>query len=189
MFGLDLRDEGFAGDLVDEVGMPIGNLTSQMIANLYLNELDQFAKHELRIRHYVRYMDDVLILHHDKSALWETKAAVEDFLDTRLQLKLNKKTCIRTHTQGVDWVGCRVWPTHIKLRKSTAQRMKKRLKFLQELYAAGEIGFNEVNASVQGYMGLLKHCDSYNLRKSIFESLVFARSANDEPKFEEYKVG
>jgi hypothetical protein len=174
-FGLALGDQGFTGERVDGVGMPIGNLTSQMFANLYLNELDQFVKQELRVRHYMRYMDDALVLHWEKPYLWWVKQEIQRFLDEHLHLVLNSKTTIRTVDQGIEWVGYRVWSTHRKLRKSTAKKMKRRLKYLQRAYARGEVGFDEVNASVQSYLGLLKHCNSYNLRRKLFETLVFIR--------------
>jgi retron-type reverse transcriptase len=176
-FGLLLDDYDFHGDRIGEVGMPIGNLTSQMFANLYLHELDQFVKHTLRVHHYLRYMDDTAILHWDKSYLWQVKQEIEAFLSQRLHLALNNKTAIRTIDQGIEWVGYRVWPTHRKLRKSTAKKMKSRLKYLQQLYAMGEIGFHEVNASVQSYLGLLKHCNSYKLRQKLFEALAFVRES------------
>jgi RNA-directed DNA polymerase len=174
-FGLPLDVDGFEGEMIDGVGMPIGNLTSQMIANLYLNELDQYMKHTLHVKYYMRYMDDVLILHHDKKYLWHIKNLMEEFLDYKLKMKLNNKTCVRTHSQGVEWVGYRVWPTHIKVRKSTARRMKARLKYLQGLYAIGEASWDEVSASVQSYLGILKHCNSYNLREKLFGELVWTR--------------
>ena len=174
-FGVSLDSKNFDAERVAGLGMPIGNLTSQMFANLYLNELDQFVKHDLGVKYYLRYMDDSLILHQDKKYLWSIKQEIEEFLDEYLRLNLNNKTTIRTDDQGIDWVGYRVWPTHIKLRKSTAQKMKKRLKYLQQLYSLGEISTEGVNASIQSYFGLLKHCNSYNLRKRLTETLVFVR--------------
>ena len=176
-FGLSLDDNGFEGALIENVGMPIGNLSSQMIANLYLNELDQYIKHHHRVRHYMRYMDDALILHHDKKYLWHLKNDLEEFVNLRLRLKLNDKTDVGYYYQGIDWVGYRVWPTHIKLRKSTAKRMRRRLKYLQKMYQAGEATLEEVNATVQSYLGLLMHCDSYNLRQKLFDELVFIQNS------------
>ena len=174
-FGLPFDATDFSGNLVGGTGMPIGNLTSQMVANLYMNELDQYVKHDLREKYYMRYNDDFLVLHHDKDHLWYAKERIEDFLYDNLRLRLNNKTCIRTHTQGTDWVGYRVWPTHIKLRKSTAKQMKRWLWHLQDIYAVDEIPIDRVNATVQSYMGMLKHCDSYNLREKLFGELVFSR--------------
>lgn len=174
-FGLALGDHGFSGERIAGVGMPIGNLTSQMFANLYLNELDQFVKHDLHVRYYMRYMDDALVLHWEKPYLWWVKQEVQRFLDERLHLALNSKTTIRAVGQGIEWVGYRVWSTHRKLRKSTAEKMKRRLKCLQRAYARGEVGFDEVNASVQSYLGMLKHCNSYNLRRKLVETSAFIR--------------
>lgn len=174
-FGLSLGDNGFTGERIAGVGMPIGNLTSQMFANLYLNELDQFVKHKLHVRHYMRYMDDALVLHKEKPYLWRVKQEIQQFLEERLRLVLNGKTTVRTIDQGIEWVGYRVWSTHRKLRKSTAKKMKRRLKCLQRAYARGEVSFDEVNASLQSYLGLLKHCNSYNLRRKIINDLSFCR--------------
>ena len=102
---------------------------------------------------------------------------MEDFLDSKLRMRLNNKTCVRTQGQGIDWVGYRVWSTHVKLRKSTAQRMKARLKYLQGLYSIGEASLDEVNASVQSYLGMLKHCNSYNLREKLVSDLVWIRDS------------
>lgn len=174
-FGLNLDDTDFSQGLIPGVGMPIGNLSSQMFANLYLNELDQYIKHELKVKYYMRYMDDSLMLHWDKKVLWEIKNCAESFLEDRLKLRLNEKTCIRAASQGIDWVGFRVWPTHIRLRKSSAKRMKRRLKHLQQLYGAGEIDLDPINASIQSYLGILGHCNSYNLRNKVFSDLVFTK--------------
>lgn len=111
-----------------DVGMPIGNLLSQMFANLYLDQLDQFCKRVLRIKFYVRYMDDVIILCNSKAQLHEWKVKINNFLNTELELNLNEKTCIRPIGQGIEFVGYRIWPYKTCLRKSTTLRMKRSLK-------------------------------------------------------------
>ncbi|EMT38022.1 Retron-type reverse transcriptase [Thermoanaerobacter thermohydrosulfuricus WC1] len=178
-FGLPLNmdpDKCTIEDRLAEVGMPIGNLTSQMFANLYLNELDQYVKHELKLHYYIRYMDDIIILHYDKKYLHAVKDDIEQFLNDNLKLQLNKKTAVRPISCGIEFVGFRIWPTHRKLKKKTALKMKHRLKYLQKAYKRGEIGFQEVNSSVQSYFGMLKHCNSYNLRRKLFNILIFSRS-------------
>lgn len=174
-FGLDLIDHEFAGERLAGVGMPIGNLTSQMFANIYLNELDQYAKHKLRLKHYVRYMDDIIVLHHDKRFLWDMKVAIERFLNEHLKLSLNNKTAVRTSAQGVDFCGYRIWPTHIKIRKKTVLKMRRRLKYLQKQYKYGQIDFAAFNASLQSYLGIMKHCNSYSLRTKLLKSMKLAR--------------
>lgn len=155
-------------DWVSEKGMPVGNLSSQMFANLYLNELDQYCKRTLGIHFYVRYMDDVIILHQDKDQLHEWKRIIDTFLKEKLQLDLNEKTCIRPITLGVEFCGYKIWNTHIKLRKSTALKMKRNLKKLQKEYAAGEVTVEEAKQTISSYLGILKHCDSYSLKRTIF---------------------
>ena len=93
-----------------EVGMPIGNLTSQLLANVCLNELDQYVKHELRARYYVRYMDDMVLLHQDAKVLNEWRVLIEDYLNNVLHLELNSKTAIGLVCRGVTFVGCRIYP-------------------------------------------------------------------------------
>ena len=101
--GADIGDVAF-DRMLDDVGLPIGNLTSQMFANLYLNELDQFCKHKLRLHFYIRYMDDIIILHDDKKYLEKVKQDIAVFLGKKLNLQLNNKTCIRPTRMGIEFV-------------------------------------------------------------------------------------
>lgn len=156
-------------------GIPIGNLTSQLFANIYLNELDQYIKRELKIKRYVRYMDDMTILGSDKKELSRILEEVTTFLDENLRLDLNSKTAIRPVSLGVDFCGYKIWNTHIKLRKSTSLKMKRRLKKVQSEYADGKINFEKANATVCSYFGVLKHCDSYNLKSKIFKDFILKR--------------
>lgn len=174
-FGIPLGDHQFDADRIGGVGMPIGNLTSQMFANLYLNELDQYAKQTLHVKHYLRYMDDVVVLHQDKKYLWALKDQINDFVVDRLHLQLNNKTMVRKASQGIEFVGFRVWPTHKKLRKKSALKMKRRLGYLQRAYARGDVELQEVNNSLQSYLGIMMHCDSHNLKTKLMQSLTFFR--------------
>lgn len=135
--GADVGDVAF-DKMLDDVGLPIGNLTSQMFANLYLNELDQYCKHKLKIHFYIRYMDDIIILHHDKKYLEEVKRKIVAFIGERLNLQLNNKTCIRPASMGIEFVGFRVWSTHRKLRKKTAKKLKRRLQYMFHAYTVGD---------------------------------------------------
>lgn len=160
-----------------EKGMPIGNLTSQMFANVYMNELDQYIKRELGARHYIRYMDDMIVLSDSKDELHGYQRLIAGYLRDNLQLDLNNKTCIRPTTLGIDFLGYKVWSTHIKLRKSTSLRVKRHLKRLSEQYAAGTKNLDEIKEVVSSYHGMLKHCNSYNLRCKISDSFVLKRSS------------
>lgn len=171
-FGLPLgADVGNVAydELLGEVGLPIGNLTSQMFANLYLNELDQHCKHHLHLVYYIRYMDDIIILHHDKKYLEKIKQDIAKFLADNLHLQLNNKTCIRPTSMGIEFVGFRVWSTHIKLRKKTAEKMKKRLKYMFAAYRTGEVDRETLDRSIASYRGILQHFNSYGLRQSLNE--------------------
>lgn len=169
--GADIGDVAF-DEMLGDVGLPIGNLTSQMFANLYLNELDQFCKHKLRLHYYIRYMDDIIILHHDKKYLEEVKQSIAAFLDEKLNLQLNNKTCIRPASMGIEFVGFQVWSTHRKLRKKTAKKLKKRLQYMFHAYTIGEIDKETLDRSVASYRGILQHFNSYGLRKSLNEMYV-----------------
>ena len=157
------------GNMPDGVGIPVGNLTSQLFANIYLDALDQFIKHELGVEAYIRYMDDIIILHPDKKYLEKIKNKIADFLGNKLHLQLNKKTCIRPTSMGIEFVGFRIWSTHVKLRKKTAKKLKRRLKYMFAAYHAGEIDKDTLDRSVASYRGILQHFNSYGMRQSLNE--------------------
>ena len=161
-------------------GMPIGNLSSQMFANIYMNEVDQYIKRELKVHYYIRYMDDMIILSNRKTELHELKEKVECFLNERLKLDLNHKTCIRPVMLGIDFVGYKVWNTHIKLRKSSMKRMKRRLNHMKRQYEQGQVELAKVSETVASYKGMMQHCNSYNLRKKFFENYVLQRNSKED---------
>ena len=151
-------------------GIPIGNPSSQLFANVYLDQLDHFVKEILQEKYYVRYMDDFVILSAKKQHLWRIKGEIERFLEEKLDLQLNHKTGIWPVSQGIDFLGYRIWSTHRKLRKSSVKRMKRRFKVFRKKLVAGRISEEKVNASIQSWLGHASHCDSYNLRKKLFKS-------------------
>lgn len=179
-FGLRLDDDiaqSAEEERLMECGMPIGNLTSQMFANLYLNELDQFVKHELREHCYERYMDDSLILSDSKEKLWNDLERITEFLEKELKLKLNDKTSIRPIRCGIEFVGFRIWATHRKLRKSSAKKLKRGLKWIKTQYAEGKVTFQEVKPNIMSYLGVLQHFNSYNLTQSVLQDFVLQRAS------------
>lgn len=158
-------------------GLPIGNLTSQLWANVYLHELDLFAKHELRARHYLRYMDDFCILHPDKAVLNRMLAKTSDFLEAELCLDLNQKTQIfPIGPRAVDFLGYRIWPTHRKLRKRSIVRVRRRMKKLKQLYASGLVDLSKVKRHISSWLGHAQHADSYRTRRGILGAAVFKRT-------------
>lgn len=148
-------------------GIPIGNLTSQLFANMYLNELDRFVKHVLGEKHYIRYMDDFTVIHHDKQHLHNVRRVIEDWLWRTLVLKTNNKTQVfpvHTHKgRSLDFLGYRIYPTHRLLRKCSANRMKHKMKRLRKEYAAGRIELRDITPVIASFAGHAKHADSHRL--------------------------
>lgn len=156
--------------------LPIGNLISQWGANLYLTEMDLFVKHELKARHYIRYMDDFIILHQDKRQLLLWQHEIVTFLHDRLVLMLNNKTSIFPASQGIDFLGYRTWTHKRLLRKSSAKRMVRRLKALQYLFARRKVDLHRVNNSVRSWVAHCSYCDSWRVRRRILGAVFFTHS-------------
>lgn len=159
------------GERLYDVGMPIGNLLSQMFANLYLNELDQFCKRVLGIKFYVRYMDDIIVLHNSKKQLHTWRWQIGEFLERELELSLNQKTCIRPINQGIEFVGYRLWFNRVVLRKSTTLGIKRSLKEVRRKYKDYEISLDEATQTFNSYVGMLKHTDSEELLASLYTDM------------------
>ena len=159
-----------------EKGIPIGNLTSQLFANIYLHEMDKFVKHELRARFFVRYMDDAVIIHANKAWLREAKLRLGEFLAERLALTLNTKTNIFPMAQGVNFLGYRIWATHRLLRKSSVKRMRRKLRHFEQGYTDGSVDLDHITASIMSWLGHTSHADCYNLRKRLFQDFKLRRS-------------
>lgn len=109
-------------------GLPIGNLTSQFFANVYLNELDQFVKRTLKCQHYFRYMDDMLLIHPSKEQLLKWRTEIKNFLETNLNLRLHpKKQVLQTTDQGINFCGYIIKPNYMLIRKRTVRKLKNNL--------------------------------------------------------------
>ncbi|MDR0936157.1 MAG: hypothetical protein LBM98_05680, partial [Oscillospiraceae bacterium] len=104
----------------------------------------------------------------DKTTLHEYKAEIERFLAERLKLSLNDKTAIRPVSDGVAFCGYRIWGSHVKLRKTTAKYLKRRLRKLMSDYAVGKVDYEDAQRVIASYKGILQHCDSYALRTAIY---------------------
>jgi retron-type reverse transcriptase len=159
----------------DGKGIPIGALTSQLGANIVLTPFDHWMKEDNHAEFYARYMDDFIILHNDKKYLWELLCKIENYLHDNLKLTLNPKTGIFPGKNGIDFCGYRVWPTHIKPRKSTLKRAKKRLQKMTFMYKTNPKIFEHAKASIMSFMGYIRHCDGWRSTKSLLESIVFKR--------------
>jgi retron-type reverse transcriptase len=159
-------------EMLFDKGMPIGNLTSQMFANIYMNELDQYLKHELHLKYVIRYADDCIILHDSKEELQQILKKIEIFLLEKLRLNLNSKTAIRPTTCNVDFVGYVINKDEIRLRSATVKRMRSRIKYIVKAYERGEMTLKEVNATMQSYFGLMKYCTNEGLKENIINGFV-----------------
>lgn len=149
-------------------GIPIGNLTSQFFANVYLNELDQFIKHHLRIKYYIRYTDDFVIIHQDKYYLLNIKEKISDFLKTKLKLTLHPhKVHIRKYAQGIDYLGYVTLPKAQVLRTKMKHRIFKKLKLRIRQFKKSEISEESLIQSFNSYLGVLSHANTYELEQEL----------------------
>lgn len=148
-----------------EKGLPLGNVTSQIFANIYLNELDQFVKHNLREKFYIRYCDDFIILGTDEKCLQNLILKVDNFLKSKLKLNLHpRKIIIRTHRQGIDFLGYVALLHHRVLRTKTKKRALKKISQKYSNFQNCIISENSFNQSLQSYSGILKHCEGHKIR-------------------------
>jgi retron-type reverse transcriptase len=152
-------------------GIPIGNLTSQIFANLYLDTLDQYVKRELKVKHYVRYMDDIVLLHNDRRQLQRWRSSIEQFASEKLRLTFHPhKVALAKVSGGVSFVGYRIFPSEIRLRSKSLRRFRKGLK--------EKISLSQKVRRLLSYEGHLIHTDNHQslmpgLRQTAFSKEVF----------------
>ena len=150
-------------------GVPIGNLTSQYFANLYLGELDHFVKERLRLPAYLRYMDDFAVFADSKPELHRGLAAVREFLHATLRLELREeRTLLAPVTQGVPFLGFRVFPGVVRLDGRKLARMRRKVRQREAEHRFGRINEEELARSVRGMVGHVCHIDSLEPRKQLF---------------------
>lgn len=150
-------------------GLPIGNLTSQLFANIYLNALDHFVKENLRERWYARYMDDFLIIHPDKEHLKKVREEIREFLNKELKLELHpKKLIIKSVKDGVTFVGYRIFYDHILIKGSTLLRMQRKYKFRKKQLAKGIIDEQKFKSTINSFKGHLDQANAYKLKRMMF---------------------
>ena len=169
MLGRDIRDADILWLLAEvigsfnsagksRVGLPLGNLTSQLFVNVYMNTFDQFVKRQLKMLHYIRYADDFVVFHEDRARLDDLLSAISAFLKTRLKLSLHPaKVSISTAASGVDFLGWVHFPHFRVLRTSTKRRILKKLKRVKS------------GSAIASYLGLLSHGDAYRLARRLCE--------------------
>ena len=138
-------------------GLPLGNLTSQLLVNVYMNEFDQYVKHKLKVKYYIRYADDFVVLSEEREYLQSILVKMKEYLENKLKLDMHPdKVFIKTFASGVDFLGWVHFPKHRVLRTATKRRMIRNLiknKYKEE--------------SIQSYLGMLKHGNGYKISSKI----------------------
>ena len=170
-------------------GLPMGNQSSQWFALYYLDRLDRLIKEKLRVKYYVRYMDDGVLLASSKKELQEALRQMKELIYED-RLEFNEKTQIFPMSQGVDFLGWHLYLTDTgkvikRLRTSNKKRFKKRMKYYQKRYAANNISFEEITRSVRSYNGHLQYGHTWKLRKHIYNNLVLTRGIKGDEHYEE----
>ena len=162
-------------------GLPIGNLTSQLWANVYLDALDRFVKHEVRARYYARYMDDFILLATDKDTLHRARGQIETFLWEQLRLRTNRKTQVfplgRVHGRGLAFVGFRLWPSHRLLTRASVVRIRRNLKRLADYYRQGLVSLTRVQQGITSWIAHAQHAQTWGLRQKLLGELPVIREA------------
>ena len=142
------------------IGLPLGNLTSQLFVNIYMNEFDQFVKHKLKIKYYIRYADDFVILSNNRKELENLILPINEFFSEKLKLQLHpNKVSIKTLNSGVDFLGWVHFPYYRVLRTATKRRMMRR------------IIESPTPETLNSYLGLLKHGNTEKLQKEIYDRM------------------
>ncbi len=177
--GSPIAEEGDA-KISMRKGIPIGNLTSQFFANLYLDDLDHYVQQELKVHAYLRYVDDMVILDDDKSRLHDIRSKIEERLGVE-RLRLHpRKAQVSPVTKGLNLLGYLVYPASRRLRNDNGHRFYRRLRGFAEGYNQGRLDFSDFDPSVQSWIGHAIHADTYGLRRTIFSNVVFRRGTDQE---------
>ncbi len=151
-----------------EKGLEIGNYTSQMFANIYLNEVDQYIKHSLKGKYYCRYMDDSILMVQTKEEAKKALEEIKKYLKEKLGLKFNQKTQIFKNKQGVNFCGYQINEYRMKIRTKGKQKLKKKIKYLKQEIKTGNMSSKEAKKYLSGHMGYIQIADVKNLKDKLF---------------------
>jgi retron-type reverse transcriptase len=175
--------------VADGKGLPIGNLTSQFFANIYLNRLDQFVKHTLKARYYIRYVDDFILLHESREQLQEWKKSIGEFLYNELKLELHpNRQIIRPVSNGINTLGYIIRPTHLLVRRRVVGNCMEKLEHFKHASVKktesslgfvirhdGDFSYDKLSAVINSYAGLFSHAAAYGLLNMIFRESALLR--------------
>lgn len=161
-------------DTADKKGIPIGNLTSQFFSNIYLNELDQFIKHKLKVKYYLRYADDFVLLSEDRKYLEDLLIPIREFLKDELDLEIHpQKIIFRKFRSGIDFLGYVIFPDHILPRTKTKRRLLRKIRFKINEFKVGKISEEKMNETIQSYLGYLEHSNAYKFEEELRNLIWF----------------
>jgi len=153
--------------------LTIGTLATRFFANVFLNGLDHFVKEKLGCRFYARYVDDIVVVHSKKRYLWKIHQEMARYLE-KLRLRLHpQKSHIRSVETGFRFLGQFVYPDRRLLPKSNIRRFMRRMKNFQSMYASGEVSLNEINQSLQSWLGHARQAHTRTLRQNLLNKLKF----------------
>lgn len=153
----------------NEYGLPIGNLTSQFFANVYLNELDQYVKHVLKAHFYLRYVDDFVILSPDTSQLRVWHAQIKEFLQSKLKLHLHpKRHKLLPISNGIDFLGYVIRPSYVLVRNRVVNNLKEKIRQFKQTKVKD---FKKFQDSIASYLGHFKWANSYRLKQLLVSSI------------------
>lgn len=155
------------------IGLPIGSLTSQHFANFYLGWLDRFVKESLRVRGYVRYMDDMVLWHESREALTEIHGRCQEFAATQLALDFKLGEVQRTGV-GVPFLGCRIWPTHVELNRRSKCRWRQRVRVLERAERLGLLSQSNLQQRLASLTAYSKAAGvkSWKFRRAVLQELL-----------------
>jgi hypothetical protein len=160
--------DGSQSNLFERKGLPIGNLTSQLFANVYMDKFDQYVKHILKVKYYARYTDDFVVISDSKDYLLSLITEISLFLNHELKLTIHpKKIEIRKYSQGVDFLGYIVFPYYTKVRKRTLKRVRRKLDIKMKLYRADQVDKTKLDATLMSYLGVLSHANTFRFSEQI----------------------
>lgn len=177
-FGLPLYcTDVTTAERISGIGMQVGSLISQITANVTMTPTDHFIKRPLNVPYYARYMDDMMFFVPSKTQAWDIIGETDNYLQEHLGLQLNNKTAVVPVGAGVEFVGRRIWPEKMELRRSTTLQMKRHLTYIKEHYSTGELPLEYCISVIRSYLGLMKYCNCDALRNKVLQDFVLIKNS------------
>lgn len=163
-----------SADTISELGIPLGNTFSQLAANIYMNEIDQYAKRILGLKYYVRYADDIIIVVENKPTAVFVLDTITYFINNHLNLTLNtKKTKIFPIKQGVNAIGYKIYPTHMLLRDMSKKKIKRKVKAMQFLIISECMTIETAEQMLNSWKGHANYANSFNFISYLMERFPY----------------